>query len=138
MSGDIQERLIVPPTAFAAVLGAARLDIRRPAFPCSLPFLAAIDQFYRKWNGVRVFRINLKLQARYERPYNIAEQISAVVHVADVDRVRRTVHALWTREQYRSSWAVTFHFALGVYDAKKYGRVSDMLVIYADQGKGDV
>ena len=61
------------------------------------------DQFYRKRNVVRVFKsvqdqevykINLKLQARYEGPYRIVENVSAVVYVADIEGVRRRVHAV--------------------------------------------
>ena len=61
------------------------------------------DQFYRMRNRVRVFKsvqdqemhkINWKLQARYEGPYKIVEKVSAVVYVADIDGVRRRVHAI--------------------------------------------
>ena len=61
------------------------------------------DQFYRKRNRVReiksvqdqkVHKINLKLQARYEGRYKIVEKVSAVVYVADIDGVRRRVHAV--------------------------------------------
>ena len=61
------------------------------------------DQFYRKRYRVRTFRlvqdqevykINQKLQARYERPYRIVEKVSAVVYVADIDGVRKRIHAI--------------------------------------------
>ena len=61
------------------------------------------DQFYRKRNRVRTFRsvqdqeehkINLKLQTRHEGPYRIVEKVSAVVYVADIDGVRKRIHAI--------------------------------------------
>ena len=61
------------------------------------------EQFYRKRNRVRVFKsaqdketykINLKLQARYEGPYKIVDKISAVVYVADIDGVKKRVYAV--------------------------------------------
>ena len=70
-----------------------------------IPFkeYAVEDQLYRKRNRVRAFKsvqdqevhkINLKLQARYEGPYKIVEEVSAVVYVADIVGVRRRVHAV--------------------------------------------
>lgn len=54
------------------------------------------DQFYRKHHRVPIFKsvqeketymINLKLQARHERPYGIISRVSAVLYVADIDGV---------------------------------------------------
>ena len=61
------------------------------------------DRFYRKRNRVRVFKsvqdkeeykISLKLQARYEGPYKVVEKVSAVLYVAEIDGVRKRVHAI--------------------------------------------
>jgi hypothetical protein len=61
------------------------------------------DMFYRKRNRVRSFKsvqeketykINLKLQARYEGPYRIVDKVNAVVYVAEIDGVRKRIHAV--------------------------------------------
>ena len=40
------------------------------------------------------YKINLKLQARYEGLYRIVDKINAVVYVAEVDGVRKRIHAV--------------------------------------------
>jgi hypothetical protein len=61
------------------------------------------DQFYRKRNRVRslksaqekdTYKINLKLQARNEGPYKIVEKVNAVVYVAEIDGVKKRIHAI--------------------------------------------
>jgi hypothetical protein len=59
------------------------------------------DQFFRKRNRVRSFKsaqetykINLKLQARYEGPYKIVEKVNAVVYVVEIDGVKKRIHAI--------------------------------------------
>ena len=70
------------------------------------------DQFYRKRNRLRVFKsvqdqevhkINLKLQARYEGLYQKVEKVNAVVYVADIDGVRRRVHAVNMKPMVRAN-----------------------------------
>ena len=40
------------------------------------------------------YKINLKLQARYEGPYKVVDKVNAVVYVAMIDGVRKRVHAI--------------------------------------------
>jgi hypothetical protein len=40
------------------------------------------------------YKINLKLQARYEGPYKIVEKVNAVVYVAEIDGVKKRIHAI--------------------------------------------
>jgi hypothetical protein len=60
------------------------------------------DQCYRKRNRVRVFKsiqeketykINVKLQARFEGPYQVVRRVSAVVYEVNIDGVTKRVHA---------------------------------------------
>jgi hypothetical protein len=60
------------------------------------------DLCYRKRNRVRTFKsiqeketykINIKLQARYEGPYRVISRVNAVVYVVDVDGVHKRMHA---------------------------------------------
>ena len=69
------------------------------------------DMFYRKRNRVRTFKsaqeqetykINLKLQARYEGPYRIVEKVSAVVYVADINGARKRIHAVNMKPEART------------------------------------
>ena len=69
------------------------------------------DMFYRKRNRVRTFKsaqeqetykINLKLQARYEGPYRIVEKVSAVVYVADINGSRKRIHAVNMKPEART------------------------------------
>jgi hypothetical protein len=61
------------------------------------------DMFYRKRNKQRVFRsaqeketykINFKLSARYEGPYRVIGKVNAVVYVAEIDGVKKRIHAV--------------------------------------------
>jgi hypothetical protein len=69
------------------------------------------DLFYRKRNRVRTFKsaqeqetykINLKLQARYEGPYKIVEKVNAVVYVADINGERKRIHAINMKPEART------------------------------------
>jgi hypothetical protein len=40
------------------------------------------------------YKINVKLAARYERPYKIIEKVNAVVYVAKIDGQRQRIHAV--------------------------------------------
>jgi hypothetical protein len=61
------------------------------------------DRFFRKRHPVRAFKsagekeawkISLKLQPRYDGPYVIAEKLSAVLYVANIDGEMLKVHAV--------------------------------------------
>lgn len=69
------------------------------------------DMFYRKRNRVRTFKsaqeqetykINMKLQARYEGPYKIVEKVSAVLYVAEIDGQRKRIHAVNMKPESRT------------------------------------
>ena len=40
------------------------------------------------------YKVNIKLQARYEGPYKVVDKVNAVVYVAEIDGVRKRVHAI--------------------------------------------
>lgn len=61
------------------------------------------DQCYRKRNRVRTFKsvqdketykINMKLQSRFEGPYTVKRKINAVVYEVDIDGETKRIHAV--------------------------------------------
>ena len=71
--------------------------------------------FYRKRNKQRVFRsaqeketykINFKLSARYEGPYRVIGKVNAVVYVAEIDGVKKRIHAVNMKPGVRASRTV--------------------------------